>query len=68
VELFLYGTQWNIKKRERRAEIAAQIKNRRKEKNMNYKKETNFKPLYLTLLMLTFLMIVAMLIFQNKYR
>ncbi len=35
---------------------------------MNQKKETNWKSLYTSLLIITFLMIIAMLIFQNYYK
>lgn len=40
----------------------------KKEKNMNQKKNTNWKTLYIGLLVIIVLMIIAMLLFQNYYK
>ena len=38
------------------------------DKNMNQEKPTNWKKLYIALLLITAVMIVAMLLFQNYYK
>lgn len=35
---------------------------------MNEEKNTNWKSLYIALLIITFLMIIAMILFQNYYK
>lgn len=35
---------------------------------MNQEKDTNWKSLYIALLAITFVMIIAMLLFQNYYK
>ena len=41
---------------------------KKRKKNMNQEKNTNWKTLYMGLLVITVLMILAMLLFQNYYK